>query len=572
VITAFLLVALQSFVNRIVSHIKRLRQPRYLIGAIAGAAYFYFVAFHRGARHPKLNAPFFGTQGFFELRLDILSLAILALALVAWALPGDAGGLEFTEAEIAFLFPAPLRRRDLLLYKIIRAQPQLLISSTIISIVGATRGYFIGLWAAFTVAQLYTILASLGRARLRLAGVPFLARLAGVAALFSGLGWYGWRIAAPLLPHLSRQNRDASVAMLHQPFHEGLFGVLLYVPRLLGSAVYPPTPWHLLLSVLALAATAVLLFLIAARLNVSFEEASVTATQKRLQRSQRREALRSGTSVPFRRMPAPFPLREQGPVEMAIIWKNLISLVRISIGWTVIFLVGALLLIGQAIFVASPEAVQVSGVTFCVLAALFPILGPNLFANDLRLDFRRLEVLKSYPISGERLVAAEIAAPLAVVAFFELFFLVAAAILLAGRTGNLRYLSGAQAVVVALLVAVPLCAVQLVLRNSIPILFPAWAGRSKEESRGIAFTGQRLIILVGNLLALGIALIPAAIVLLPSLWLALTWFQGHPASIAVATLPAVATIVVEIWLAIKFLGAQFERLDVANETDIIDMA
>jgi len=34
------------------------------------------------------------------------------------------GGLDFTETEIAFLFPAPLRRRDILLYKILRAQPQ----------------------------------------------------------------------------------------------------------------------------------------------------------------------------------------------------------------------------------------------------------------------------------------------------------------------------------------------------------------------------------------------------------------------------------------------------------------
>ena len=51
---------------------------------------------------------------------------VLALMILAWALPSDSGGLQFSEAEIAFLFPAPLRRRDLLLYKIIRAQPQAL--------------------------------------------------------------------------------------------------------------------------------------------------------------------------------------------------------------------------------------------------------------------------------------------------------------------------------------------------------------------------------------------------------------------------------------------------------------
>ena len=40
-IGTFALVTLQSFFNRIVSRLKRLRNPRYLIGAIAGLAYFY---------------------------------------------------------------------------------------------------------------------------------------------------------------------------------------------------------------------------------------------------------------------------------------------------------------------------------------------------------------------------------------------------------------------------------------------------------------------------------------------------------------------------------------------------
>ena len=110
--------------------------------------------------------------------------------ITAWALPADSGGLDFTETEIAFLFPAPLRRRDILLYKIVRAQPQALFSALIMTVLGWWRnGLFVGVWAAISVLGVYFTLVSLGRARLRLMHIGFLARLAGVAAIMAGLYW-----------------------------------------------------------------------------------------------------------------------------------------------------------------------------------------------------------------------------------------------------------------------------------------------------------------------------------------------------------------------------------------------
>ena len=132
--------------------------------------------------------------------------------------------------------------------------------------------------------------------------------------------------------------------------------------------------------------------------------------------------------------------------------------------------------------------------------------------------------------------------------------------------------ASAQYVIIALLVTVPVCAAQLVLRNAVPILFPAWAGRSKEDPRGIAFAGQRLVMLIANLIALAIVLIPAALVLIPSVWAAMAWFKGSPISIAIATMPAVATIVAEVWVGIHLLGQRFEELDVTNEMEIVEFA
>lgn len=570
----FALVTVQSFVNRIVSRFKRLRNPRYAVGAVIGLAYFYFVVFRRsGSMHRGNAAAALAQLGAGDVVLDFISLAILFVAILPWALPRDEGGIELSEAEIAFLFPAPLRRRDIILYKVMRAQPQILITSAVAYYIAA-RGWFFGTWAVFTVAQLYVFMVSFGRARLRVAGIPFLARLPVVFGIVGLLLWYVWSVLGPVF-HTFGKFKDANFALLHNAFSHGALGAMLVAPRILAAAIFPKSIGAFAISIAALIVLGAVFFFIAARLNVAYEEASIVATQRRLARLARTQGLRSGRNVRFKRMPVP-ALKPTGPVEAAVIWKNVIALMRVSLTWVVVFLAIYLVMLGEAVFLRKLDVTATIGVMFAFFAAMFVFVGPGVFANDLRLDFARLEVLKSYPISGERLIAAEIAAPLAVISALEILFLATSAALmsLGGGPSNakLSFLGSAQFVVIGLLVVIPVCALQLVIRNSIPVLFPGWAGRSKEETRGIAFTGQRIIMLVGNLLVLSVALIPAGLVLVPSLWMAMTWFSGHPAATAVATMPAVFTLGLEVWLAIKALGAQFDRLDISNELDIVEFA
>lgn len=580
-IGTFALVTLQSFVNRIVSRLKRLRNPRYLVGAIAGLAYFYFVVFRRSGSLHRGNARVaFARLGFGDLGIDIVAVVVLLLALLAWAFPGDEGGIELSEAEIAFLFPAPLRLRDILLYKVIRSQPQIMITSTIALFFGA-RGWFFGTWAAFTVAQLYATMTSLGRARLRVAGIGFLARLGAVLGVATLLVWYGWVTAGAVLRTIGGNDYKEVVShtgafdRLHQLLTHGLPAVLLFLPRLFAGAIFPASIGSLAINIGGLVVLAIVFFLIAARLNVSFQEGSIAAAQKRLARAARMQGFRGGRNVTFKRMPVP-SLRPTGPVETAIVWKNVVALLRLSVAWVVIFLAIYLFMLGQAVWWHDHNVTATIGFVLACFGGMFVFVGPGVFANDLRLDFGRMEVLKSYPITGERLIAAEIAAPLVIVAGLELLFLATSALLLnlGGGPGNhkLSFLASAQFVIIALLITIPVCALQLVIRNSIPVLFPAWAGRSKEEPRGIAFTGQRIVMLIGNLFVLGLALIPAGLVLVPSMWVSMHWFSGHPAAIAIATMPAVFTLGVEVWLAIKALGAQFDQLDVSNELDIVEFA
>jgi len=573
VIGTFLNVAYLTLKNKILQGVRRLRDPRYLIGAIAGLAYMWFMVFRRtmvASHSSNGKLIIMKTMAVSPVFADVASVILLLLMITAWALPADSGGLEFSEAEIALLFPAPLRRRDLLLYKILRAQPQALFSALLMTLFGWWRnGLFVGVWAAISVLGVYFTLVSLGRARLRLMHIGFLARLAGVAAILAGLFWLG-KSEISKINFRGLKNAPQVLNALTVPFHKPLIRTILFIPRLIASAAIPPSYAMLAISVPVVLALGAGFFYIAAGLNVSFEEASIGASQKKAARQQRVHGHRSGTFVLFRRAPAPFKLRETGPIETAVIWKNLIALMRNSIAWVVIFAAIMAFMLGIALWSHQTAAYTAIGSTLIFMACFFPLLGPTVFANDLRLDMPRLEVLKSYPITGERLIAAEIAAPLLVISILEMLFATLASIMIGmGEANNFtKFVATPQFIVLVLLLTIPVCAVQLVIRNAVPVLFPAWAGRSKDEPRGFVATGQRLVTLAGNLLVLAVALIPAAVVCLPSVWIAYKFFAGNPAFVAVATMPAVAVLLAEVWMGVKALGAQFEKLDITNESDV----
>src|SRR5437016_3902199 len=246
--------------------LRRLRDPRYLIGAIAGIAYLWLV-FYRNTRNVRPRS-FVMTS---DLGVIILSVVVLAIMIIAWALPSDSGGLQFSEAEIALLFPAPLRRRDLLLYKIIRAQPQALGSAIAFFIFGWRRSWIIGTWAALSVLGIYFILVALGRARLKLMHVGFIARALIVSVILSALGTIVVNDIRKHAISLKKYDPVASAKLIDTAAHDGAVQVILIVPRMFATAASPPTPARLAMSIGGLLILGIIFFMLAARLNVSFE-------------------------------------------------------------------------------------------------------------------------------------------------------------------------------------------------------------------------------------------------------------------------------------------------------------
>src|SRR5690348_7304156 len=102
-----------SFAGLIKSRLARLKQPKYLAGAVVGAAYVYLVFLRPrthgpsragvGVGNPRVPFP---TEAL-PLIVDVASLVVLIMLLVNWAIPRRAS-LSFSETEIAFLFPAPV--------------------------------------------------------------------------------------------------------------------------------------------------------------------------------------------------------------------------------------------------------------------------------------------------------------------------------------------------------------------------------------------------------------------------------------------------------------------------------
>ncbi len=570
-IATFFEFTLRSARNRIMSRLRRLRDPRYLLGAIAGLGYFWFMFFRntRGAHGKQVMAV---TGGVLA---DFIGLFVLAIMILAWALPSDSGGLQFSEAEIAMLFPAPLRRRDLLLYKIIRAQPQALVSAIFFFIFGWRRSWIIGMWAALSVLGIYFIFVALARARLKLMHIGFIARLLIVSAVLTALVSLGVNEINRHPPVLKGKSGPEVIRQLDGVFRKGTTGVILFVPRLFATAASAPSPAQLATSIGGLGILGVIFFMLAARMNVSFEEASIAYSARRAQRMERLRARQSGRmAVSYRRLGSPFKLGETGWPETAIVWKNVIALIRTAFGIVILLVLMVALMLGIALWHHDEVAYKVIGSLFLFMSAFFPLAGPQLFANDLRLDLGRSEILKSYPIVGERLVAAEIAAPLVVISVLELLFAGCGALLLhlAGITDRIsRYAGTTEFVITVLVLTLPVCAMLLLIRNAVPLYFPAWSLRPADDVRSFVNVGQRIVVLFANLFALAVALIPAAIVFAPSAFIAYKFFSGGPMFVPVATVPAAMVICVEVWLGVKLLGRRFDAMDVSNEFELVSV-
>ncbi len=168
-----------------------------------------------------------------------------------------------------------------------------------------------------------------------------------------------------------------------------------------------------------------LLYLWVIRTDVAFEEAAAAqaVTLARTIEAAKKGRITSGEpGKPARKNP--FPLSPSGPPETAFVWKSVSELVRGVSPRLLVFVFVALM-------IAVPIALDIAGkhgdagqgflgaaaVCMAFLAGILVFVGPSMVGVNLRHDMERVEVLKTFPLTGGRLVRCSLAGTLGPIAW-----------------------------------------------------------------------------------------------------------------------------------------------------------
>ena len=571
-------------VGRVRSRLKRLRQPKYLVGALVGVAYVYFLFFRRASAPRRGGGPAGGdvsqvTPDVLHLIGDLGAYGLLVVVLLSWFIPRRAS-LAFSEAEIAFLFPAPVSRRMLIHYRLLGSQFALAFTALILTLVfgrgnalgGNPLTHAIGWWVILATLNLHLTGSSFVQTKLLYQGVVSVRRkmvlLALATAVAGGVIFFTWNaLRAPGAADFA--SAASTLRYVSAQLHSGPLPWLLAIPRLV---IAPFLATDVLAFALAMGPALLVLvmhYFWVLHSEVSFEEASIARAEKRATRKrdvQQGDWRAQATARKAQR--EPFSLAGVGRPELAFLWKNLISTSALFRPRSA--LIAAVAIVAGSTWLADhPAFEQARLVVLAVSTAIFAVallLGPQIARQDLRADLPNSDILKTYPLRGWQIVLGELLTPVAILTVTAWLALLAAALMFPPM--RMQWLTPQLRAGIAIglgLLAPAFCALQLLLPNAAAVLFPAWVQMVGNRSeRGLEVLGQRIIFLGGQLLIATLALVPAAIGA-AVVFLVAQWLAGPFVAAAVAVATTFAVLVTEVWLGIQWLGHRFERFDLSAE-------
>lgn len=587
-------ILLRSLRGRFRRWLRQLRQPRYLVAFLAGVAYFGFLVLPRlGAPRMRSGKPWTGGAPP-ELLGDtvVLSLA-LAGALVltlTWLFSSSRAALPLSEVEIDVLLPAPLTRRQVLSFVLLRTQIGLLFGSFLMAlftsggVAGSRLRHWAGVWGCLTLFDLHRRGVQLWKARnTELPPARALLRRGGAAAV----GLLVWGTIAVCL--VRAWFSVGSVAGAHD------FAAVARIVRTFATAlaagpldeILAPLIWLVRSATGTLTAGLGAFLLLALTLHwewvvrsaARFEDATIERARRQRNRGERQPAYVRASLQ--RREREPFSLARPGAPELAIYWKNLLGPSRTPLRRQ---LAGAGLIAGgiwAAVFVLSPPAPFLIAACSAgtMMATLFSVLAGLWMRNDLRQDLLHLETLRPWPIAGHRLVAAELLAPATHALTVVVLGLGIAA---AGLTGlaasdrlarfgswaaNVPPLGIAAGILAAALLAVPVTLVSLALQNVGALALPSWMPLGPQRRRrGTAFTGQNILLFLAHMLGLALAALPGAVLAVAAFFVQrLAGVSFHVLELPLLALLGSLSLWLALWLLLRLGGSLWERLDPSQE-------
>src|SRR5262245_15910112 len=554
--------------NRFRVRLQRLREPRYLLGGIVGVAYVYFSVFarrngraaaaRRAGRVARIPPPLAAMATAGPALGGIVLLAITALT---WILPGNSNLLSFSDAEIQFLFPAPIPRRQLLIHRMLRSQLGLLFGSVVVGVMTPSIDGFarlrlsIATWLILVTAKVYFAGVTLSRAKLaarqaravRVAWTPIVVLATAVAIVVIALA-RAFTVAMPSNPvELFTRIRDVAA----QPVVRVVLWPFVAVARPVFSEWPMPylTSLALAFGVLAVAGIWVL------QSDQAFEEAAAAAAEHRATEMKQHRAS-------YRVRGDGWTLLPVGRPEGAFAWKAAMQTVRLVDRRAALRVVALLF----ALTVISVSMGRGNG--FATIVGFFATMGtgmavflaPQVLRIDMRQDLGHLELLKTWPVAPAAVVRGQLLLPGALITACA-WGLLSIALAMSGVTfTRLGWPFRISLAAGAAIVAPALVFAQLTIHNAVALMFPAWVPLGMGRPRGLDALGQRLIMLGGTWLLLIVAALPAAIAG-GIVWFALRWAIGSAAIIPGAFV-ATAVGAIEVLLATEALGPAYDRIDI----------
>ena len=573
---ALLYVRLTTIKGWFASRLRRLKQPKYAVGAVIGFAYIYFFFIRNitrnGGPRPEAGPP----AEALSFVPDIAAASLLLVIALNWILPRGRAGLTFSEAEISFLFPAPIERRTLIHYRLLCTLATLALTALFMTLVsggwsvsGASAWLrAVAWWVVLGTISLHLTATSFVVTRLLDRGVTSLARgAAGLAVLALAIGVpLVWTLMA--LPAPTQEDLAGLPAIAHYvetALHSGPLPWLLAVPKLMVAPLFAADARAFVLALwpalLVLAAHYAWVLFSA----VSFEEASIARAEKR---ATKLAAFRAGNlrTTALKKLRDPFKLRDTGRPELAFLWKNLVAMGRLFTLRSAFLAAAFVAVVCLWLAVADLRG----GKAFVTVAAtaLLPIVlffGPMFARQDLRSDLKNADILKTYPLDGATIVWGEMLAPIAVLSVLTWLALFAVALTGATTATQMPIFVKVLGPFAAAVCTPFFCALQLVIQNGIALVFPAWVQAvSNHGEHGLDVLGQRLLFFAGQILLLALGLLPASLAAVITFFV-VNWLVGPIVAALLAWLVVLAILGVEIWAGVHWLGERFARFDLSSE-------
>ena len=561
----FWYLTLCTFRNRWQARLRRLREPRYLMGSIAGAAYFYFFLLRP---RPAGRRGGFGSMLAAAQNVEPLVLAgalvLLILAALAWWLrPGKAPVLGITASDIQFLLTAPVARPRILRYRALRSQAAALGGSAFIALVfrpatvSAGLTMFAGICGLTMIVTLYSMGVAATRASLRQRPdrpllrpwLPRTVAAAAVAVVAVSLAREWFSVGAPA-------TLTGALTGLQHAGSAGLAGLILAPFKAVARLPLSSTPAAFSRALPAWAGLWAIAYEWVVRSDVALGEPATDDVGPRV----RPQAKPGDPGAPTRS--APFRLGPRGRPETAILWKNLILVARGAKMSGLLRLSSMLIVFGVVLARrGSNDVTTIVWIASLALAAMTTVMGPQIARNDLRQDLAHLATLKTWPLSGAVIVRGELMGPTVVLTLTAWLLLALAATVAGAPVAQFKVpgISGLSVVVAAMVLVPGLVLLQVTLHNALALMFPAWAQIGATRTAGVEHMGQRLVLVYGGLFAVLIAILPAAVIVLV-VGFAIRQVTRFVPLVPLALL-ALGVLLVEAGAAIELLGRRFDNMD-----------